>query len=46
MLTFTTDNWDTTQTVTVIRRAQDDDGAADSATLTHTAHAVAATTPA
>ena len=36
MLTFTVDNWDTAQTVTV-KAGQDDDGAADTATLTHTA---------
>ena len=35
-LTFTTDNWNTAQTVTVTA-AQDDDGADDTATLTHTA---------
>ena len=35
-LTFTVDNWATAQTVTV-RRAQDDDGSADTATVTHTA---------
>ena len=35
-LTFTTTNWSTAQTVTV-RAAQDDDEAADSATLVHTA---------
>ena len=35
-LTFTTTNWDTAQTVT-IKAGQDDDGAADTATLTHTA---------
>ena len=35
-LTFTTSNWDTAQTVTVTA-AQDDDGADDSETLTHTA---------
>ena len=35
-LTFTTDNWDTAQTVTV-KAGQDDDGANDTATLTHTA---------
>ena len=35
-LTFTTDNWDTAQTVTVTA-AHDDDGADDSVTLTHTA---------
>ena len=34
-LTFTTDNWDTAQTVTVTA-AHDDDGADDTATLTHT----------
>ena len=33
-LTFTTDDWSTAQTVTV-RAAEDDDEAADSATLTH-----------
>ena len=36
MLTFTADNWATAQTVTV-EGGQDDDGAADTATLTHTA---------
>ena len=36
MLTFTVDNWDTAQTVTV-KAGQDDDGANDTATLTHTA---------
>ena len=36
MLTFTVDNWDTAQTVTV-EAGQDDDGSADTATLTHTA---------
>ena len=35
-LTFTVDNWDTAQTVTV-KAGQDDDGANDAATLTHTA---------
>ena len=35
-LTFTTDDWDTAQTVTVTA-AEDDDGADDSVTLTHTA---------
>ena len=35
-LTFTVDNWDTAQTVTV-KAGQDDDGANDTATLTHTA---------
>ena len=35
-LTFTTDNWDTTQTVTV-RAADDDDTANESVTLSHTA---------
>ena len=35
-LTFTTDNWDTAQTVTVTA-AHDADGADDSVTLTHTA---------
>ena len=35
-LTFTTDNWDTAQTVTVTA-GHDDDGADDSETLTHTA---------
>ena len=35
-LTFTVDNWDTAQTVTVTA-AEDDDAANDSATLTHTA---------
>ena len=35
-LTFTVDNWDTAQTVTVTA-GQDDDGSADTATLTHTA---------
>ena len=35
-LTFTTGNWDTAQTVTVTA-GQDDDGADDTATLTHTA---------
>ena len=36
MLTFTVDNWNTAQTVTV-KAGQDDDAANDSATLTHTA---------
>ena len=36
MLTFTVDNWDTAQTVTV-KAGQDADGANDTATLTHTA---------
>ena len=36
MLTFTVDNWDTAQTVTV-KAGEDDDGSADTATLTHTA---------
>ena len=36
MLTFTVDNWDTAQTVTV-KAGEDDDGANDTATLTHTA---------
>ena len=36
MLTFTVDNWDTAQTVTV-KAGQDNDGAADTATLTHAA---------
>ena len=36
MLTFTVDNWDTAQTVTV-KAGQDADGSADTATLTHTA---------
>ena len=36
MLTFTVDNWNTGQTVTV-KAGQDNDGAADTATLTHTA---------
>ena len=35
-LTFTVDNWDTAQTVTV-KAGEDDDAANDSATLTHTA---------
>ena len=35
-LTFTTTNWDVAQTVTV-EAGQDNDGAADTATLTHTA---------
>ena len=35
-LTFTTDNWDTAQTVTV-KAGQDADGADDAVTLTHTA---------
>ena len=35
-LTFTTTNWGTAQTVTV-KAGQDNDGAADTATLTHTA---------
>ena len=35
-LTFTVDNWATAQTVTV-KAGQDDDGANDTATLTHTA---------
>ena len=35
-LTFTTDNWNTAQTVTV-KAGQDNDGSADTATLTHTA---------
>ena len=35
-LTFTVDNWDTAQTVTV-RAGQDNDGANDTGTLTHTA---------
>ena len=35
-LTFTTDNWDTVQSVTV-KAGQDDDGADDPVTLTHTA---------
>ena len=35
-LTFTVDNWDTAQTVTV-KAGQDNDGSADTATLTHTA---------
>ena len=35
-LTFTVDNWDTAQTVTV-KAGQDNDGANDIATLTHTA---------
>ena len=36
MLTFTTTNWDVAQTVTV-KAGQDNDGANDTATLTHTA---------
>ena len=36
MLTFTVENWDTVQTVTV-KAGQDNDGSADTATLTHTA---------
>ena len=36
MLTFTVDNWETAQTVTV-KAGQDADGSADTATLTHTA---------
>ena len=36
MLTFTVDNWDTAQTVTV-KAGEDDDGANDTGTLTHTA---------
>ena len=36
MLTFTVDNWDTAQTVTV-KAGQDNDGANDTGTLTHTA---------
>ena len=36
MLTFTVDNWDTAQTVTV-KAGEDDDAANDTATLTHTA---------
>ena len=36
MLTFTVDNWATAQTVTV-KAGQDNDGSADTATLTHTA---------
>ena len=36
ILTFTTSNWDTAQTVTV-KAAQDDDGSDDTVTLTHTA---------
>ena len=36
MLTFTVDNWNTAQTVTV-KAGQDDDGANDTGTLTHTA---------
>ena len=36
MLTFTTETWNIAQTVTV-KAGQDDDGAADAATLTHTA---------
>ena len=35
-LTFTVDNWNTAQTVTV-KAGEDDDGANDTATLTHTA---------
>ena len=35
-LTFTVDNWDVAQTVTV-EAGQDNDGSADTATLTHTA---------
>ena len=35
-LTFTVGNWDTAQTVTV-KAGQDDDGANDTGTLTHTA---------
>ena len=35
-LTFTVDNWDDAQTVTV-KAGQDNDGANDTATLTHTA---------
>ena len=35
-LTFTVDNWDDAQTVTV-KAGQDDDGANDTGTLTHTA---------
>ena len=35
-LTFTVDNWNTAQTVTV-KAGQDDDAANDTATLTHTA---------
>ena len=35
-LTFTTGNWNTTQTVTV-KAGEDDDGITDTATLTHTA---------
>ena len=35
-LTFTVDNWATAQTVTV-KAGHDDDGANDTATLTHTA---------
>ena len=35
-LTFTVDNWDDAQTVTV-KAGQDDDGSADTVTLTHTA---------
>ena len=34
-LTFTTDNWDTTQTVKVRAAADDDDAADESATLSH-----------
>jgi hypothetical protein len=36
MLTFTVDNWNTAQTVTV-KAGQDDDAVNDTATLTHTA---------
>ena len=36
MLTFTVDNWDTAQTVTV-KAGEDNDGANDTGTLTHTA---------
>ena len=36
MLTFTVDNWDVAQTVTV-KAGEDADGANDTATLTHTA---------
>ena len=36
MLTFTVDNWDTAQTVTV-KAGEDDDAANETATLTHTA---------
>jgi hypothetical protein len=35
-LTFTVDDWNVAQTVTV-KAAHDDDGSADTATLTHTA---------